>query len=165
MSFRRQKPAGPSRPVAAPVGSKIETVIGPNCNVQGTIQSDGGIRIDGIFQGNIDTAGNLIIGESAKVIAEISAHNVSISGAVKGNVSGNRVEILETGRVWGDLTVNSLLLNEGAYLRGQTMMHADIEPPMIEPPKTAQTPPPPPPPPKTTVSEPMVGEIVDVEPE
>jgi cytoskeletal protein CcmA (bactofilin family) len=165
VSFRRQKPAGPSGPAAAPVGSKIETVIGPNCNVQGTIQSDSGIRIDGIFQGDIDTAGNLIIGESAKVIAEISAQNVSISGAVKGNVSGNRVEILETGRVWGDLTVNSLLLNEGAYLRGQTMMHADIEPPMIEPPKTAQTPPPPPPPPKTTVSEPMVGEIVDVEPE
>ena len=119
MSFRRQKPAGPSKPAAAPVSSKIETTIGPNCNIQGTIQSDSGIRIDGIFQGDIDTAGNLIIGESAKVIAEISAHNVSISGAVKGNVSGNRVEILETGRVWGDLTVNSLLLNEGAYLRGR----------------------------------------------
>jgi len=45
------------------------------------------------------------------------------------------VEILETGRVWGDLTINSLLLNEGAYLRGQTTMHGDIEPPMIEPPR------------------------------
>jgi hypothetical protein len=42
------------------------------------------------------------------------------------------------------------------------MMHADIEPPMIEPPKSMQTPPPPPP--KST-REPMVGEIVDLEPE
>jgi cytoskeletal protein CcmA (bactofilin family) len=164
VSFFRQKQPGPSRPAAAPVSSKIETVIGPNCHVQGTVQSDGGIRIDGIFQGEIDTAGNLIIGESAKVIAEISAKNVSISGAVKGNISGNKVEILETGRVWGDLTVNSLLLNEGAYLRGQTMMHADIEPPMIEPPKFTQAPPPPPPPPMPTPSGAMVGEIVDVEP-
>jgi hypothetical protein len=36
------------------------------------------------------------------------------------------------------LTINSLLLNEGAYLRGQTMMHGDIEPPMIEAPKTTK---------------------------
>lgn len=166
MAFRRQKPTvpQPSRP-APSAGRQIETVIGPNCYVQGTIQSDGGVRIDGVFQGDVDTTGNLIIGESAKVVAEINANNISVGGAVKGNISGNRVEILETGRVWGDLKVNSLLLNEGAYLRGQTMMHADIEPPMIEPPKSAHAPPPPPPPPKPTRSEPMVGEIVDLEPE
>jgi cytoskeletal protein CcmA (bactofilin family) len=165
VSFFRQKTEEPRAPRAgpSPAGSKIETVIGPNCYMQGTIQSDGGIRIDGVFQGELETTGNLIIGESAKVVAEIEAHNVSVAGAVKGNISGNKVEILETGRVWGDLTVNSLLLNEGAYLRGQTMMHADIEPPMIEPPKSMQTPPPPPPPKSTR--EPMVGEIVDLEPE
>jgi cytoskeletal protein CcmA (bactofilin family) len=165
VTFFRQKKddTRPSRTTPAPVSSKIETVIGPNCYMQGTIQSDGGIRIDGVFQGELETTGNLIIGESAKVVAEIEAHNVSVAGAVKGNISGNKVEILETGRVWGDLTVNSLLLNEGAYLRGQTMMHADIEPPIIEPPKSMQTPPPPPPPKSTR--EPMVGEIVDLEPE
>jgi cytoskeletal protein CcmA (bactofilin family) len=168
VTFRRQKPAEPpkvSRPAAPPPSGKIETVVGPNCHVQGTIQSDGGIRIDGIFQGEIDTTGNLIVGESAKVIADIKANNVSVAGAIKGNISGNKVEVLETGRIWGDLTVNSLLLNEGAYLRGQTMMHADIEPPMIEPPKSAQAPPPPPPPPKSGPSKAMEGEIVDIEPE
>lgn len=167
MSFLRPKSNEPE-PSAAPVstsGSKIETVVGPNCHMHGTIQSDGGIRIDGVFQGDIDTTGNLIIGESARVIAEINANNISVSGQVKGNISGNRVEILETGKVWGDLKVNSLLLNEGAYLRGQTMMHSDLEPPMIEPPKSAQTPPPPPPPPSSGVSEPLEGEILDIEPE
>lgn len=166
MTFRRQKSSAPrtARPVAPQSSGKIETVIGPNCHLQGTIQSDGGIRIEGVFQGDIDTTGNVIITESAKVIADIKANNVSVGGAVKGNVSGNRVEVLETGRIWGDLTVNSLLLNEGAYLRGQTMMHADIEPPMIEPPKSAQAPPPPPPPPKSAPGEAMVGEIVDIDP-
>jgi cytoskeletal protein CcmA (bactofilin family) len=93
-----------------------------------------------------------VIGEGAKLIAEISANNISISGAIKGNISGNRVEILETGRVWGDLTINSLLLNEGAYLRGQTTMHGDIEPPMIEPPKPRHA------------AQPAGATIVDVEP-
>ena len=135
----------------APV-SKIETVIGPNAHFRGDIQSDGGVRIDGIYEGTIDITGNLVIGEGAKLIAEISANNISISGAIKGNISGNRVEILETGRVWGDLTINSLLLNEGAYLRGQTTMHGDIEPPMIEPPKPKRA------------AQPAGATIVDVEP-
>jgi cytoskeletal protein CcmA (bactofilin family) len=118
--------------------SAIESTIGPNAHFRGEIQSDGGIRVSGVFEGEIDTTGNLVIGEGAKVIAEIKANNVSISGAVKGNVNANRVEILETGRVWGDMTINSLLLNEGAYLRGQTTMHGDIEPPLIEAPKSGK---------------------------
>jgi cytoskeletal protein CcmA (bactofilin family) len=146
--FRRDKSEPPS---ATPV-SKIETIIGPNAYFHGEIQSDGGVRIDGVFEGDIDITGNLVVGEGAKIVADIEAKNISISGAIKGNISGDRVEILETGRVWGDLTINSLLLNEGAYLRGQTMMHGDIEPPLIEPPK-----------PKSA-AEPASPTIVDVEP-
>ncbi len=133
--FGREKPQATAQQAATPV-SKIETIIGPNAYFRGDIQSDGGVRIDGILEGSIDITGNLVIGEGAKVVAEINANNISISGAIKGNITGNRVEILDTGRVWGDLTINSLLLNEGAYLRGQTMMHGDIEPPMIEAPKS-----------------------------
>ena len=144
---KTKKPASAATPV-----SRIETIIGPNAHFRGDVQSDGGVRVEGIFEGNIDITGNLVIGEGAKLIAEINANNISISGAVKGNISGNRVEILETGRVWGDLTINSLLLNEGAYLRGQTTMHGDIEPPMIEPPKPQRA------------AEPASATIVDVEP-
>jgi len=135
----------------APV-SKIETIIGPNAHFRGDIQSDGGVRIDGIFEGSVDITGNLVIGEGAKIIADIRANNISISGAVKGNVNGNRVEILESGRVWGDLMIKSLLLNEGAYLRGQTTMQGDIEPPMIEPPRPR------------SAAEPASAKIVDVAP-
>jgi len=156
--FGREKPQAATttpKPAAAPV-SKIETIIGPNAYFRGDIQSDGGVRIDGIFEGTVDITGNLVIGEGAKVIADISANNISISGAIKGNVNGNRVEILDTGRVWGDLTINSLLLNEGAYLRGQTMMHGDIEPPMIEAPKSHLHP--------TPQQQPPQATVVDAEP-
>jgi cytoskeletal protein CcmA (bactofilin family) len=118
--------------------AKIETIVGPNAHFKGDVQADGGVRIEGIFEGSLDITGNLVVGEGAKVIADVKANNISISGAVKGNIAGNRVEILETGRVWGDLTINSLLLNEGAYLRGQTTMHGDVQPPMIESPKSQQ---------------------------
>jgi cytoskeletal protein CcmA (bactofilin family) len=150
--FGKEKPTTTKvAPVAAPV-SKIETIIGPNAHFRGDVQTDGGIRIDGIFEGTIDVAGNLVIGEGAKIIAEITANNISISGAIKGNVNGNRVEILKTGRVWGDLTITSLLLEEGAYFRGQTTMHGDIEPPLIEAPRPRRP------------AKPASAAIVDVEP-
>ncbi|HEC33299.1 MAG TPA: polymer-forming cytoskeletal protein [Chloroflexi bacterium] len=151
--FGRERKAQSEAIAPAVPSARIETVIGPNAHVRGDIVSEGGVRIDGIFEGSIETTGNLVIGESAKVIAEVKANNISISGAIKGNIIGNRVEILETGRVWGDLTISSLLLNEGAYLRGHTTMHADIEPPQLEPPKTRAT---------TEPAKP--GTIVDVEP-
>lgn len=147
---KKKKETGP-RP-AAGRASKIETVVGPNAYFRGDIQSDGGARIDGVFEGSIDVTGNLIIGEGAKIVADIKANNVSVSGAVKGNITGNKVEILESGRVWGDLKISSLLLNEGAYLRGQTTMHGDLEPPMIEPPKSEGE------------AEPAGATVVDVEP-
>jgi len=145
---RKEKPATPVVPgagpsltstapaAAGPTATKIETVLGPNCNFRGTMQSDGGIRIQGVFEGSIETAGNLVIDEGAKVIATIVAHNVVVGGAVKGDISANRVEITKSGRVWGDLTVNSFLLDEGAFVRGQVNMHGTTEePPLIEPPK------------------------------
>jgi cytoskeletal protein CcmA (bactofilin family) len=127
----------PSVQTPAHLTPKLETVIGPNCRITGTLQSDGGARVEGIFEGVIQITGNLVVTETARVIAEVQAYNVTISGQVKGNITANRVEITETGKVWGDLNVNSLLLHEGAYLRGNTNMAGDVEPPAYEPPKIA----------------------------
>ncbi len=144
--FGREKPAPAPQPtpiapaaarfdsasspaVAGGQAAKIETVIGANCRMNGVLQSDGGIRIEGMFEGQIQTAGNLIVSESARVVADVQAHNVVVSGQIKGNVTANRVEITETGKLFGDLNVNTLLLNEGAFLRGQTNMNGDVEAP------------------------------------
>jgi cytoskeletal protein CcmA (bactofilin family) len=137
----KPKPATESTPSSRPAGpgrsntqSAIESTIGPNTHIKGNIQGDGGLRVDGIIEGQIEITGNLVVTESAKVRAEIKANNISVSGAVQGNVTATRVEILDTGRVWGDLTVKSLLINEGAYFRGQTIMPQDLQPPQLEPP-------------------------------
>jgi len=152
MVFRR-KSGKPNIKAQLPPVEKIETVIGPTASFQGEIRSDGSIRIDGIYDGSIETAGNLIIGEQAKIMANISAHNVSVAGAVKGDIQANRVEVLETGRIWGDLTVNAFTLDDGGFVSGQVSMHTDLSPPMLEAPKK-----------KTKAdSEPIEGEIVGEE--
>ncbi len=132
--------SAPQNIPVSPTNSKIETVIGPACRINGKLQSEGGLRIDGIFDGSIHITGNLVVGESATVIADIVAYNITVSGTVKGNITANKIEIMETGKVWGDLNVNTLLLNEGAFLRGNTNMQGDVEPPALEPPDMSMLP-------------------------
>ncbi len=115
--------------------TKIETVIGPTANFKGTVQSDGGLRIDGVFEGGIQIAGNLIVGESGKVIAEVTAQNVQVAGALKGSVkAAGRLEILSSGRVWGDISVASFLIDEGGFFRGQSIMPGEPDMPLLESP-------------------------------
>ncbi len=128
----------PSAGGRSPSSSAIESTIGPNTHIKGDVQGDGGLRVDGIVEGTIELTGNLVVTESAKIRAEIKANNISISGAVQGPVTATRIEILDTGRVWGDLTVKSLLVNEGAYFRGQTIMPQDLKPPQLQPPALIQ---------------------------
>ncbi len=113
---------------------KIETVIGPNTNFDGHLKCDGSVRIDGICEGGvIETVGNVIVGPDAMVAADLVARNVSVSGAVTGKVrASGRLEILSTGRVWGDVEVGSFLLDEEGYFRGQMVMKEEpAKPPQL----------------------------------
>lgn len=119
---------------------KIENVLGENTSVTGTIKSDGNIRVDGIFQGRIETAGNVIVGASAKVLADIVANSVQVWGAVRGDiVAQGRLEILPSGRVWGDVKVASLLIDEGGLFRGQCVMGGETLDPLVLPEPPAET--------------------------
>ena len=115
----------------------IEAVIGPAASFNGHLKCDGSVRIDGFCEGTIETAGNVIIGEGAKVMADITAENVSVSGAVKGSITARgRLDILPTGRVWADITVTSFLIDEGGFFRGGLVMSGEPEPSFIEAPQS-----------------------------
>ena len=108
----------------APVPSdRIEVVIGSTANIQGDLECDGIVKIDGVYQGSIKTVSNVIISEQARVDAHIEAQNVSVSGQVKGSVvAKGRLEILPTGKVWADVMVTSFLLDDGGKLHGGLKM-------------------------------------------
>jgi cytoskeletal protein CcmA (bactofilin family) len=113
----------------SPASDRIENVIGATATLVGELKCDGGVRIDGVFQGNLETMGNVIVGETAKVVADIVGRNISISGAVKGNISASgRLEILSTGMVWGDIDVASFLIDEGGVFSGRSEMPVEFEP-------------------------------------
>jgi cytoskeletal protein CcmA (bactofilin family) len=128
----REKKARQQPAIAPKAAVEIETVLGPNTNVQGDIRSSGGVRIDGDFGGTLDIAGNLVIGENAKVVADITANNVQVQGTVQGDITAKRLEILDTGKLWGDIAVDSFVLDDGGFYRGQSKMQGDTQPPLLE---------------------------------
>jgi cytoskeletal protein CcmA (bactofilin family) len=123
-----------------PADSKPETIIGPTTSIHGDIKADGTLRVDGLVEGTIEAAGNVIVGQSGRVTASIEGQNVLIAGAVRGNITAaQRLEIVATGKVWGDITVRALLIEEGGLFRGQSIMRDEAatealpEPARIEP--------------------------------
>lgn len=132
MVFGRQQQAPKEPPPAAT--DKVETVIGSNVTVKGTFVSQGSLRIDGLVEGSIEAKGNVIVGEGAKVVADIVAYHVSVAGQVKGNITAaGRLEITAKGRVWGDIVAASLAVDEGGVLSGRSQLKdAGVPPDLAE---------------------------------
>jgi cytoskeletal protein CcmA (bactofilin family) len=111
-----------------PIG--FDTVLGTNSAMEGTLKSGGNVRLDGEFTGTLEITGNILVGETARINADIDARNISIAGAVRGNITGNKVQLLRTGRIWGDIKANALTTEEGAFIDGKITMqgHAANQP-------------------------------------
>ena len=100
----------------------FETVLGPSTTLYGDLKCQADIRLDGIFEGTLEIDGNVLVGETAKITADIHGKNVSIAGAVRGNVSGRKVQLLRTGRVWGENSATAITTEEGAFIDGKIKM-------------------------------------------
>jgi cytoskeletal protein CcmA (bactofilin family) len=121
-----------TQPAPQTMNGKPETTIGANTRFQGTLTSDGNIRIDGSVEGDIEVLGNLIIGETGRVIATVKAQNVHVSGAVKGEITAlEQLEISPTGKVWGDIITAALHIEPGGLFRGQSAMTTNIDEPLL----------------------------------
>lgn len=105
------------------ISSNIETIIGSGTVFQGDIISQGSMRVDGRYNGDIKIKGDLIVGDKGYVEGSIEAKNVSVSGELNGNIfTKGKVEINGTGKVTGDLNVKNLVIDDGAIFKGNCLM-------------------------------------------
>jgi cytoskeletal protein CcmA (bactofilin family) len=126
MVFKRESRPAPDR---------VDVVIGRRATFSGQLRCDASIRLDGTVEsGTIETPGNVLISETARVMADIKAKSVSVAGAYKGTITADRVELLEGGRIWGIIRVRSFLLDEGAHFDGELVMEGtDTGEPLLVP--------------------------------
>jgi cytoskeletal protein CcmA (bactofilin family) len=125
--FRRREETTSPTP-KNPSTERVTSVLGSGMVIKGNMGGSGGVRIEGGYEGNINLHGMLVIGETGRVTCEhISANVVIVAGAVKGDITAEKVEIRASGRVWGNVTTAAFSTEEGAFLRGQIRMEEQVE--------------------------------------
>jgi cytoskeletal protein CcmA (bactofilin family) len=91
--------------------------------VEGEISGEENLHVDGRVKGIIRLAGDLFVGASGAVEAEIDARNVVIQGAVTGKVLARRqLEVQPSGRFNGEATAASYEIRQGAVFEGVSRM-------------------------------------------
>ncbi|MEM6994720.1 MAG: polymer-forming cytoskeletal protein [Myxococcota bacterium] len=119
--------------------NEITTILGKGSAFDGKLTFEGAVRIDGVFSGEIRTEGTLIIGETAVVKAEITAHVLVVEGEVRGDLTATgSIEIHAPARVYGNLATPSLEIEKGSVFEGNCQMQAEPaiarpEPRVVEP--------------------------------
>lgn len=105
----------------------ISGFLAEGTEIKGEIRFRELMRIDGKVSGNIVSEGELVIGESGEVEAEVKVGILSVSGKLTGKVhAAEKIEIHPKGRVHGDLTLAkpNLVIHEGGVFEGTIEMGA-----------------------------------------
>lgn len=113
----------PNKEVAAPTGAMMGSVasrFGASLQIKGEVTGSEDLVIEGTFEGTVQLdEGNLTIGSTAKVTADIVAAEIVVFGNVQGNVRAKkRITIKKEGSVTGDLTTAEILIEDGAFFKG-----------------------------------------------
>lgn len=103
--------------------SNFDTLIGKNTSLEGLLEADGTVRVDGKIKGDIKVKGDIFIGESSHISGNITCTNIIVGGSVEGNITAHeQLRIAATGKVRGDIAVNSLIIDENGLFEGNSKM-------------------------------------------
>jgi cytoskeletal protein CcmA (bactofilin family) len=109
--------------------NRIETLIGEQCSIIGSITSKELLQIDGCVSGDVFCDDDIILGESGHIEGNTICNNAYINGIMDGNIScKNTLAIESCGKVNGDISVKKLMISEGGILDGKCTMVAYVAP-------------------------------------
>ncbi len=95
------------------------TFLSKGVTFKGVIHFDGIIRIDGRLEGEVHTAGTVIVSDSAVITGMVSAGTVVTSGKINGTVTATeKVQMLKPGVVIGDVRTPAISVEEGSHFHG-----------------------------------------------
>jgi cytoskeletal protein CcmA (bactofilin family) len=98
---------------------EFPTILGPDASFKGELSFEKGLRLQGKFEGKINTPGRLHVAKEAKMQADVEAGAIIVEGEVRGNLSAaDRIELKASARYEGDLRSSKLVVDEGAVFSG-----------------------------------------------
>ena len=102
---------------------EVHTLLGKGSEFEGKLTFEGQVRIDGKFSGQIFTKDTLVVGDGARINAEINAGTVIVNGVVEGNIRATQlIEVHQPGRIKGNLETPSLQMDKGVIFEGSCKM-------------------------------------------
>lgn len=104
---------------------ETNSIIGYNSQFEGKFAIKGTIRIDGKFEGEALIVDKVFIGPKGKVKTNIKTSSIVVEGILIGNIQAtNRVLLLPTSRILGDIQTPELIIQNGTILKGRcTISH------------------------------------------
>ncbi len=108
----------------------IDTLIGVHSVFTGNLSFEGAVRIDGRFEGNIQSEkdGTLIVSEGAFIKGEVNVPNLVLHGDINGNVcASHSLKIGVKGVLNGDVEYKVIMLEEGSAINGRCARIDDVD--------------------------------------
>jgi excisionase family DNA binding protein len=102
-----------------------EKILDVDAGMQGTFvfKDPVKLKINGSFEGKLDTKGSLIVGDKASIRADINGEEIIISGKVIGNIIAKKsLKVLFAAHIIGDIITPVLSVEEGAVIHGKCQM-------------------------------------------
>ena len=99
------------------------SLLSKSVRIEGEIQGPENLHVEGYLKGSVTLSGDIFIGSSGIVEANLEAKIIVIQGEVTGNVKAHhQLEIHPTGKLVGDCTAASIDIKEGAVFEGRSNM-------------------------------------------
>ncbi len=104
----------------------LNTLIGKGSVLEGKLNVNSSVRVDGKIKGNVKTGDSLIIGKQGEIEGEIVAKNAVIGGKVTGKINASGKVVLEANAIFkGEMKAARLIIDDGAFFDGQCTMKDD----------------------------------------
>ena len=108
---------------------EVETLLGPGTHFEGLITFRGRARLDGEMSGEIVGHGLLVLGPGATARARVEVDELIVAGEIEGDVCARqRVELLASGCIRGDVATPRLVIEEGGRLLGRCTTGGTVRP-------------------------------------
>lgn len=106
----------------------VETVLGDGAAFEGNVSCEGSIKVEGTLKGEVRVSGALIVGPNGSVTGDISAGEVIAFGEIDGKIDAGALEIKSTGRITGEVLVETLVTEAGGAMRAKCEMKTPAKP-------------------------------------
>ena len=105
---------------------EITVILGEGSKLTGKFEFEGVSRIDGNFEGEIESKDTLVIGASAVVKAVVKVGKLILEGKLEGDVTAKEeILIHPTGKLYGNIETPALIIEKGAIFEGSSKMSSE----------------------------------------